>query len=135
MSNKSWPDRYCGSPIVSSKAPAAPTPHSNVSRGCFSAARTRARHSAMLELMVEQSWADPEPDVQLVPVTVMVGQRPSVDSGFTRIISFRELGNWRVGFKRLFSTLVNGRRTFVQFSRPISLQESRQPKGWMHPVR
>jgi len=79
-------------------------------------------HSAMLELMIEQSWANPKLDIQLVPVTVMVGQRPSVDSGFTRII-FSE--NWEIAsrFKRLISTLVNGRRTFVQFSRPISLQE------------
>ena len=79
-------------------------------------------HSVMLELMIEKSWEDPQLDIQLVPVTVMVGQRPSVDSGFTRII-FSE--NWEIAsrLKRLFSTLVNGRRTFVQFSRPISLQE------------
>ena len=66
--------------------------------------------------------SDPQLDIQLVPVTVMVGQRPSVDSGFTRII-FSE--NWEIAgrLRRLFSTLVNGRRTFVQFSRPISLQE------------
>jgi glycerol-3-phosphate O-acyltransferase len=79
-------------------------------------------HSAMLELMIEKSWANPQLDIQLVPVTVMVGQRPSVDSGFTRII-FSE--NWEIAsrFKRFLSTLVNGRRTFVQFNRPISLQE------------
>ncbi|RKX63580.1 MAG: glycerol-3-phosphate 1-O-acyltransferase, partial [Tenericutes bacterium] len=89
-------------------------------------------HSAMLELMVEKSWADPKLDIQLVPVTVMVGQRPSVDSGFTRII-FSE--NWELAsrFKRLLSTLVNGRRTFVQFSRPISLQELAQ-EGMDAPV-
>ncbi len=79
-------------------------------------------HSAMLELMIKKCWADPKLDIQLVPVTVMVGQRPSVDSGFTRII-FSE--NWEIAsrLRRLFSTLVNGRRTFVQFSRPISLRE------------
>jgi len=79
-------------------------------------------HSAMLELMIEKSWADPQLDIQLVPVTVMVGQRPGADSGLTRII-FSE--NWEIAgrLRRLFSTLVNGRRTLVQFSRPISLQE------------
>ena len=79
-------------------------------------------HSAMLEMMIDKCWADPQLDIQLVPVTVMVGQRPSVDSGLTRII-FSE--NWEIAsrMRRLFSTLVNGRRTFVQFSRPISLQE------------
>ena len=91
-------------------------------KGLFFRRPDPRRHSAMLETMVEKSWADPQLDIQLVPVTVMVGQRPSVDSGFTRII-FSE--NWELAsrFKRFLSTLVNGRRTFVQFSRPISLQE------------
>ncbi len=80
------------------------------------------RHSKMLRLMVEQNWANPELDIQLVPVTILVGQRPSKDSGLTRVI-FTE--NWEIGgrLRRLFSTLVNGRRTFIQFSRPISLKE------------
>ena len=91
-------------------------------RGVFFRRPNPRTHSAMLELMVEKSWADPQLDIQLVPVTVIVGQRPSVDSGFTRIM-FSE--NWEIAgrLRRLFSTLVNGRRTFVQFSRPISLQE------------
>jgi len=91
-------------------------------RGLFFHRTDPRTHSAMLELMIERNWADPQLDIQLVPVTVMVGQRPSVDSGFTRII-FSE--NWEFAgqLRRLFSTLVNGRRTFVQFSRPISLQE------------
>ena len=80
------------------------------------------RHSKMLQLMIEKSWANPELDIQLVPVTVLVGQRPSKDSGLTRVI-FTE--NWEIGgrLRRLFNTLVNGRRTFIQFSRPISLKE------------
>ena len=79
-------------------------------------------HSEMLELMVEKSWANPELDILLVPVTVLVGQRPSKESGLTRSI-FAE--NWEIGgrFRRIFSTLVNGRKTFLQFSRPISLTE------------
>ncbi len=91
-------------------------------RGLFVRRPDPRTHSAMLGLMIEKSWADPQLDIQLVPVTVMVGQRPSVDSGLTRII-FSE--NWEIAgrLRRLFSTLVNGRRTFVQFSRPISLRE------------
>ena len=79
-------------------------------------------HSRMMQLMVEKSWANPELDIQLVPVTILVGQRPSKDSGLTRVI-FTE--NWEIGgrLRRLFNTLVNGRKTFVQFSRPISLQD------------
>jgi glycerol-3-phosphate O-acyltransferase len=80
------------------------------------------RHSKMLQLLVERSWADQEMDIQLVPVTILVGQRPSKESGLTRVI-FTE--NWEIGgrFRRLFNTMVNGRKTFIQFSRPISLRD------------
>lgn len=79
------------------------------------------RHSAMLQRLIEQAWDNPQFDVQLVPVTVLVGQRPGKDSGLTKAL-FSE--NWEVAgrTRRFFSTLVNGRKTFVQFSRPISLQ-------------
>ncbi len=91
-------------------------------RGLFFRRPDARRHSKMLQLMIEKSWADPGLNLQLVPVTVLVGQRPSKDSGFTRTI-FAE--NWEIGgrFRRFISTLVNGRKTFVHFSRPISLQE------------
>jgi glycerol-3-phosphate O-acyltransferase len=91
-------------------------------KGLFFRSPDPRRHSEMLQLMVEKSWANPELDIQLVPVTVLVGQRPSKDAGFTRIILAE---NWEIGgrLRRFFSTLVNGRKTFVQFSRPISLQD------------
>lgn len=91
-------------------------------RGLFIRRQDPRRHSAMLAALIEKSWADPQLDIQLVPVTVLVGQRPSQDSGLTRNL-FAE--NWQIAgrARRLFSTLVNGRRTFVQFSRPISLRE------------
>jgi glycerol-3-phosphate O-acyltransferase len=91
-------------------------------KGLFFRRSSPHRHFKMLQLLVEKTYADPEFDLLLVPVTVLVGQRPSKDSGLTRTI-FTE--NWEIGgrFKRFFSTLVNGRRTFVQFSRPISLRE------------
>jgi glycerol-3-phosphate O-acyltransferase len=82
------------------------------------------RNSEMLALLVKKCWENPELDIQLVPITVFVGQRPSKDSGLTRVI-FAE--NWEIGgrFRRFLSTLVNGRKTFVQFSRPISLHFKR----------
>jgi len=91
-------------------------------RGLFIRRQDPRRHSAMLAFLIEQCWANPELDIHLVPVTVLVGQRPSQDSGLTRNL-FAE--NWEIAgrVRRLFSTLVNGRRTFVQFSRPISLRE------------
>ena len=91
-------------------------------KGIFLQSPDPRSHSKMLQLMVEKSWANPELDLQLVPVTILVGHRPTKDSGLTRVI-FTE--NWEIGgrIRRFFSTLVNGRRTFIQFSRPISLQE------------
>ena len=91
-------------------------------KGLFVRSTDPRSHSDMLQLLVEKTWAEPEMDIQLVPVTVLVGQRPSKDSGFTRVI-FAE--NWEIGgrFRRFISTLVNGRKTFVQFSRPISLKD------------
>jgi len=91
-------------------------------RGLFVRSPDPRSHSEMLALLVEQCWQNPDLDVQLVPVTVLVGQRPSKDSGLTRVI-FAE--NWEIGgrFRRFLSTLVNGRKTFVQFSRPISLRD------------
>ncbi|MDX2428487.1 MAG: glycerol-3-phosphate 1-O-acyltransferase PlsB [Xanthomonadales bacterium] len=91
-------------------------------KGIFFRSPDPRSHSEMLQLMVEKNWANPELDIQLVPVTILVGHRPSKDSGLTRVI-FTE--NWEIGgrLRRFFSTLVNGRRTFLQFSRPISLKD------------
>jgi len=91
-------------------------------RGLFVRSPDPRRNSRMLGQLIEQCWQNPALDVQLVPVTVLVGQRPSKDSGLTRVI-FAE--NWEIGgrFRRFVSTLVNGRKTFVQFSRPISLRD------------
>lgn len=90
--------------------------------GLFIRRPTPHRHFKMLKLLVDKTWSDPEFDLLLVPVTVLVGQRPSRESGFTKSI-FAE--NWEIGgrLRRFFGTLVNGRKTFVQFSRPISLRE------------
>jgi glycerol-3-phosphate O-acyltransferase len=91
-------------------------------KGIFFRSPDPRRHSKMLQIVTEKCWADSNLDMQLIPVTVLVGQRPNRDSGFTRIL-FAE--NWEIGgrFRRFLSLLVNRRKTFVQFSRPISLQD------------
>lgn len=88
--------------------------------------RTRARsHSEMLEKLVHYVAEDAEHarDVQLVPVTVLVGRAPDKETGLAQIL-FSE--SWEVGgrLRRLLSTFVNGRNTFVSFSPPISLREA-----------
>ena len=80
------------------------------------------RSSQVLKRLVDDSYASPELDVQLVPVTVFVGRAPDKATGLAKIL-FAE--DWQVAgrTRRLFSTLVNGRDTLVQFSRPISLRD------------
>jgi glycerol-3-phosphate O-acyltransferase len=80
------------------------------------------RASDVLKHLVQACDANRDLDVLLVPVTVFVGRSPDKTTGLAKIL-FAE--NWEVAgrFRRLFSTLINGRDTLVQFSRPISLQE------------
>lgn len=79
------------------------------------------RGSETLAQLVNWCYENPDVDVQLVPVTVLVGRAPDKSEGFAKIL-FSE--DWRLGgrFRRFLSTLVNGRDTVVQFSRPISLR-------------
>ncbi|MDX1554492.1 MAG: glycerol-3-phosphate 1-O-acyltransferase PlsB [Xanthomonadales bacterium] len=93
--------------------------------------RTRARsHSEMLEKLVEyvaeesaESDTDTPRDVQIIPVSVLVGRAPDKETGLAKIL-FSE--SWEVAgrLRRLLSTLVNGRNTFVRFSPPISLRQA-----------
>lgn len=84
------------------------------------------RHSEMLEQLVNavtEHEGEPPADVQIVPVTVLVGRAPDKETGLAKIL-FSE--SWEVGgrFRRLLSTLINGRNTFVQFSQPLSLLDT-----------
>ena len=69
--------------------------------------------------------AEPERNVQLMPVAIYVGRAPSRQSGWFSVL-FSE--NWAVvgHFRRLLAMLLNGRDTIVRFSPPISLNELRE---------
>lgn len=83
---------------------------------------TPRKHSEMLKRLVDRVVDGGEPDIQIIPVTVLVGRAPDRETGLAKIF-FSE--SWEVGgrIRRLFSTIVNGRNTFVQFSQPISLRQ------------
>ena len=84
--------------------------------------RTQPRtHSDMLKRVVDRISRGEQGDVQLIPVTVLVGRAPDKETGLAKIL-FSE--SWDIGgrLRRLFSTLVNGRNTFVQFGQPIALK-------------
>jgi len=62
-------------------------------------------------------------DVQLVPVSILLGRSPDKQQSFFGIL-FSE--NWTIAgrLRRLVSLLLHGRNTLVQFSQPISLREA-----------
>jgi len=78
-------------------------------------------HSEGLATLIAALAAQPDLDVQLVPVSIFVGRAPDRQSGWFRVL-FSE--NWTlVGrFRRLLAVLLNGRNTIVQFSQPLSLR-------------
>jgi glycerol-3-phosphate O-acyltransferase len=91
-------------------------------QGIFIRRPSTRRSSEVLKRLVEASYENPELDIQLVPVTVFVGRAPDKSTALAKILF---APNWEVAgrFRRLVSTLINGRNTLVQFSRPISLRE------------
>lgn len=78
-------------------------------------------HSESLARLLDAHRTDPALDVQLVPVSIFVGQAPDRSSGWFSVL-FSE--NWTlVGrFRRLLAILLNGRNTLVQFAPAIDLQ-------------
>ena len=85
--------------------------------------RTEVRsHSATLKGLVEQVCEGQADDIQLVPVTVLIGRAPDTETGLAKIF-FTE--SWDLGGRiwRFLNSLVNGRHTMVQFSNALSLRE------------
>jgi len=78
------------------------------------------RHSVMVEKLLEAVRSGAIDDVRLVPVTVLIGRAPDKEQSIAKIL-FSE--NWELGgrVRRFLTTLINGRATFVQFGRPVSL--------------
>jgi glycerol-3-phosphate O-acyltransferase len=74
-----------------------------------------------LEKLVSALRANPEADVQLVPVSVFWGRRPEKESSMWRIL-FSD--NWSpAGFiKKFFIIVTQGRQLYVHFSKPMSLR-------------
>ena len=79
------------------------------------------RNSIMLKRLIDQAAASGTGDIQVLPVTVLIGRAPDNEDSIFKIL-FSE--NWNVGgrLRRLFSTLINGRATMVQFGKPVLLQ-------------
>ena len=91
-------------------------------RGWLVRRPVKRRHSEMLETLIDAIDAGQLDDVRIIPVSVLIGRAPEKEQSIAKIL-FSE--NWDIGgrFRRLLATLVNGRATFVQFGKPVSLAE------------
>lgn len=80
-------------------------------------------HSGSLARLLQAHRANPELDVQLVPVSIFVGRSPDKASGWFSVL-FSE--NWAIvgRFRRLLAILLNGRDTIVRFAAPVSIRDS-----------
>lgn len=105
-------------PIKRTRAIIALTPRPSLFRN-----RSHASRSETLSQLAELVSNNQQSDIRLVPVSIFVGRAPDRQSGWFRVL-FAE--NWVVvgRFRRLLAILLNGRDTIVQFSAPVSLQET-----------
>ncbi|MEO6518538.1 MAG: glycerol-3-phosphate 1-O-acyltransferase PlsB [Pseudoxanthomonas sp.] len=80
-------------------------------------------HSGSLARLLQAHRANPELDVQLIPVSIFVGRSPEKASGWFSVL-FSE--NWAIvgRFRRLLAILLNGRDTIVRFAAPVSVRDS-----------
>lgn len=64
----------------------------------------------------------PDQDVQLVPVSIFWGRAPEKEQSLFKLLLS---DNWSVSgrLRHVFIILIHGRNTFIQFSKPISLQQ------------
>ena len=124
LSNMLILDRACRDAGLPS--PLAPLPGDPLGRGRAYVALSRRRngsigrppnksHSDALARLLMAHRLNPQNDVQLVPVSILVGRAPDRQSGWFSVL-FSE--NWAlVGrFRRLLAILLNGRGTVVRFS-------------------
>ena len=70
----------------------------------------------------------PEQEIQIVPVRVFWGKAPEKEHSFLRIW-LQLSGTFGGRLSTFFAVLLNGRHTFVHFSRPLSLRELMQQEA------
>lgn len=78
--------------------------------------------SQRIDRLVAATTPEKSPDVQIVPVSVYWGRRPDREKSLFRILLS---DTWSAqGFvKKMLMIFFNGRQTYVQFSKPVSLKE------------
>ncbi len=78
-------------------------------------------HSELLRRLVAAALADSTMDVQLVPVTILWGRKPTNEDSFWKMLFADGWAN-RGSIKQMFTILLHGRQTLVRFNEPILLR-------------
>lgn len=83
--------------------------------------RNRFAHSPRFIRLVEAVRANPQLDVQLVPVTILWGRSPDKESSIFKIL-FADSWATPGMLKQFITILLHGRQTYVKFSPPVSIR-------------
>ena len=99
-------------------------PHSafslNRKHSLTATARERYAHPEQMTALVRQVMADPEFDVQIVPVVILWGRRPDKQESILKAL-FSEAWRQPGPIRRLLTILLHGRNVLIRFNTPISL--------------
>lgn len=84
--------------------------------------RQRPVVTGRLKQIVKDLESMPEMDVQIVPVSLFWGRSPMREKSWLQLLLS---DNWGLAspFRQFLTILIHGRRTLVQFSKPMSLKE------------
>ncbi|MDI1301095.1 MAG: glycerol-3-phosphate 1-O-acyltransferase PlsB [bacterium] len=83
--------------------------------------RNRFAYSPRFIRLVEAVRANPQLDVQLVPVTILWGRSPDKESSIFKIL-FADSWATPGMLKQFITILLHGRQTYVKFSPPVSVR-------------
>lgn len=78
--------------------------------------------SKRIERLLTAVADEKSPDVQIVPVSVYWGRSPERENSLFRVL-LSDTWSAQGLLKKFLMVLVNGRQTYVQFSRPVSLRQ------------
>ncbi|TRZ91650.1 MAG: glycerol-3-phosphate 1-O-acyltransferase PlsB [Rhodocyclaceae bacterium] len=81
----------------------------------------RNYQSQLLKSLVRTAFADPQFDVQLVPVTILWGREPDKQDSILKAL-FAETWQSVSTLRHMLAMLIHGRHTVVRFNAPISLR-------------
>ena len=92
----------------------------NGSSALMASARERYTPTPLMGDLVRAALADPDLDVQIVPVVILWGRRPDKQESILKAL-FSETWRQPGPFSRLLTILLHGRNVLVRFNTPISL--------------